>query len=439
MKASKYNLFFEHNDIMLGYNSLYETGVCITKASYHIAMNGLLSDVSIQHLSINHPKIYQILLKEKFIIEDNIDEIELARTILHQTNCDNSTFNVIINPTVNCNFNCWYCYESHVSGSKMSAETVAKTIAFIKLKIDTIAELKNLQIGWFGGEPLLYYKDVVEPILSTIVPYAKEHGIEVYSSFTTNGYLINKSFLSSSKRLHFSNLQITLDGNKEIHNRVRFTHGGRGSYDRIVSNILQCIKFGLNVTVRLNISADTNINVPLLLESFKSLDTEERKLLRFSIHKVWQEKDERVIEDVENLAFQIRSLGFQALYYPNYPTTLRQTCYADKTNQVTINYNGDVFKCTARDFSTRSREGVLKDDGTVYWENQYFARNAKSVFDYQPCNACKIMPICNAGCSQLKIENEQHVCPYKYEEGRKVAYAKKVLLENLYLRKLETK
>ncbi|HOH74428.1 MAG TPA: hypothetical protein PKW38_01450, partial [Paludibacteraceae bacterium] len=55
--------------------------------------------------------------------------------------------------------------------------------------------------------------------------------------------------------------------------------------------------------------------------------------------------------------------------YNKYNDSVRESCYGDKKNQATINFNGDVYKCTARDFKPENREGVLMDDGTIEWND----------------------------------------------------------------------
>ncbi len=49
----------------------------------------------------------------------------------------------------------------------------------------------------------------------------------------------------------------------------------------------------------------------------------------------------------------------------------RNSCYADKINQMTVNYDGGVYKCTARDFNEKNRLGQLCDDGTVLWDKMH--------------------------------------------------------------------
>ncbi len=82
-----------------------------------------------------------------------------------------------------------------------------------------------------------------------------------------------------------------------------------------------------------------------------------------------------------------------------------KSCYADKVNSAVINYNGDVYKCTARDFLKDQREGFINEEGKLVWENGNLERRMSSKFQNPPCLRCKILPICNGGCSQHALEN----------------------------------
>lgn len=77
-------------------------------------------------------KINNLLSDNKFIIDENIDESSIIDDILKRSKGDKSLLYIIINPTLNCNFNCWYCYETHVRKSKISAATIQSIIKYIK-------------------------------------------------------------------------------------------------------------------------------------------------------------------------------------------------------------------------------------------------------------------------------------------------------------------
>lgn len=182
-----------------------------------------------------HPDFFEMLVLNGFIIEDNIDEFKLVENKLKNVINRKDVYRLIINPTMNCNFKCWYCYETHIKDSKMDKNNIDKITKFISNILDD--EIKLLQISFFGGEPLLYYSKVVKPILEYANAISTEKNIFINSDFTTNGFLIDENMIESFKKLNVKNLQITLDGHKELHDNVRYISKKRGSYDKNLDNI----------------------------------------------------------------------------------------------------------------------------------------------------------------------------------------------------------
>ena len=84
----------------------------------------------------------------------------------------------MVYPTQNCNLKCWYCYETHVLNSKMSEEVLENTKSYIT-KLCQNSTNRILRLTFFGGEPFLYYKDIVYPLLV----HAKQECIENKQKF----------------------------------------------------------------------------------------------------------------------------------------------------------------------------------------------------------------------------------------------------------------
>lgn len=99
------------------------------------------------------PEIIAEFVNAGFIIDDSIIEEKIVRESFDK-NQNSKHFKLTINPTLNCNFRCWYCYESHHVQSTMSAEIfdkVKKSITFISNHYESI------ELAFFGGEPMMYF------------------------------------------------------------------------------------------------------------------------------------------------------------------------------------------------------------------------------------------------------------------------------------------
>ncbi len=132
-----------------------------------------------------------------------------------------------------CNLNCSYCFASQgkYNGERavMSYEVGRRALDFL---IENSGTRRNLEVDFFGGEPLMNF-DVVK----RLVAYAREvegkHGKNFRFTLTTNGLLIDDDVIDFANR-EMSNVVLSLDGRREVHDRFRVDYAGRGSYDRIV-------------------------------------------------------------------------------------------------------------------------------------------------------------------------------------------------------------
>jgi uncharacterized protein len=132
-----------------------------------------------------------------------------------------------------CNLRCKYCFadtgEFHGKRSIMSAEVGKKAIDFV---ISHSGSRRNIEIDYFGGEPLMNFEVVKE-----ITEYAKEQGKLHDKNFrftiTTNGILLNED-VKKYVNENMSNVVLSLDGKKDTNDRMRYRIDGSGSYDAIV-------------------------------------------------------------------------------------------------------------------------------------------------------------------------------------------------------------
>lgn len=401
MKASKYNFFFPYMGKIVGFNSFTQEFIVLDtflKDLYDAAVR----ESGFEELEDYHPEFRKMLAGLGFIVPNEEDELQKVMQLRDHIDFNEQHYHLTINPTMNCNFKCWYCYESHVKGSKMDQENKDKIKNAVELILEEQKDLKSFHLSWFGGEPLLYFEDVVKPLSDYIQSRCAEKSIRYTVGFTTNGYLINEETVSWLKNAQVDHLQITLDGHRERHDQVRNVNKNKGSYDQIVSNIFALSEAGIRVVVRINYD-DKNLEDAFpILEDFMSMTGQQKKYTSFSFHNVWQIKTPDITR-CEEIVTEYRKNTFQADSFLSSIDTLRNSCYADKKNQVTINYNGELFKCTARDFNGDNSEGQLTDEGLV-WNEKYDQRlNAK--FKNKPCLECPIMPICNGGCSQQALEH----------------------------------
>ncbi len=132
-----------------------------------------------------------------------------------------------------CNLNCAYCFASqgkyHGERALMSYEVGKQALDFLVANSGT---RHNLEVDFFGGEPLMNF-DVVKQLVAYARSIEKEHNKNFRFTLTTNGVLIDDDVIDFANK-EMSNVVLSLDGRKEVHDRFRVDYAGNGSYDNIV-------------------------------------------------------------------------------------------------------------------------------------------------------------------------------------------------------------
>ena len=140
-----------------------------------------------------------------------------------------------------CNLNCSYCFASqgkyHGDRAVMSFEVGKQALDFL---IENSKGRRNLEVDFFGGEPLMNF-DVVKQLVAYARSREKECGKNFRFTLTTNGVLIDDDVIDFANR-EMSNVVLSLDGRKEVHDRFRVDHAGNGSWERIVPKFQQLVK-----------------------------------------------------------------------------------------------------------------------------------------------------------------------------------------------------
>lgn len=401
MKESQFNSYIPYQDKFVIYNA-FSNEFLVLEPLLNDLIQASINENDLNGLKLIHEELNVALVNKGFFVKNDEDEIEKVKKLRESVDFNEDIFHLIINPTMNCNFKCWYCYETHIKSSRMDEKNLEKTKKLIFNKVFDNPKIKNFRLSWFGGEPLLYFDTTVLPILKYSFELAKEKKITFSSDFTTNGYLITPKMIESFKEYGVNHFQITLDGNEEKHNKVRFVTKNRGSYREIIENIQKLCSNSIQVAVRINYTKENLEGLEDIIADFEKFSSDERKFMTFSFYKVWQESLD-CKDDLEYMTELLLQSNFNvATDYSS--DTVRNSCYADRKNHVTLNYNGEIFKCTARDFTGENMEGELTEEGLLDWNEKYEARmNVK--FQNKPCLSCNILPICNGGCSQSALEN----------------------------------
>ena len=373
--------------------------IILSESVYSLYNSGELS-----LLKEKFPKVFQRLSEGKFIIEESVDEYKQIQEERKKEIEDTSVYHIIVNPTLDCNLSCWYCYENRVPKSAMDEETIEAINKHI-VHYHKNTPYKILKLSFFGGEPFLGF-GAIKKIASFARSFCNANDVKLLLDFTTNGTLCTKEaleFLSGYK----CQFQITLDGDREQHNKIKHTRCK--SFDAFVTTIgnihkiQECIKDSF-VAIRINYNKDTLKNFDSILKELLSLD---RKRMKVILKKIWQvnskEISQKRLAEVMNILFENK---FIVDYYSQ-----GGVCFADRKNQVVFNYDGYVFKCTTISrFDKSNSLGILdRTTGEILWDLQKMQYLAE---DKSPdeCKECQMYPSCGGPCQKKLSENSCWSC-----------------------------
>lgn len=416
MKLSKYSFVIKRGPDYVLYNCWTEKMGVLEER-----LKEWLESSDVNHIQKIHPEFYNYLLREKFIVDNEVNEVEeVIKEWKKEENSD--SFGLMINSTLDCNMQCWYCYEKHKKGSDLTIETSAALLKLVKKKIQE-PQFRKIHISFFGGEPLLNFNTVIWPFLVKVDKMCQEQKKLFSTSMTSNSYLLSNDIIEKFLSLHTNKpvlIQVTIDGNEEMHNKTRYLYGGGKSYQIILSNIKQALNKGIKITLRFNCTNNNIRTFVDVLSDLSDLTEQEKSNMTIDLQRVWQDPFRSDV-DMNYEQLKLRKLFIQKGFIVNPLRHINPSrCYADNDNHVVVNYNGDLYKCSARDFTSENREGVLTSDGKMEW-NEKRALREKLKYSNKTCLSCRIYPLCHGGCSQGKMDRERETgCLKRYTDIDKI-------------------
>jgi uncharacterized protein len=282
--------------------------------------------------------------------------------------------NLIILPTEACNFRCTYCYETF-ENRKMPRPIVTG----IKSLIDRRgADLDDLEIGWFGGEPLLAL-DVITEICKHAIDVSKTEGFTFRSGMTTNGYFLNQDRFSQCLDHKIDFFQISLDGDPDDHNASRKLASGEGTFDRIWSNLIamKATRAEFVVMLRLHYTMQNFISVGQFARRIRDVFGDDSRF-RFFFHHIARlggPNDESIAIVSEQDQKQIEAHLWDASGLSPPPGHDESyICYAAKGNSLVIRSTGRLAKCTVALNDSCNDIGRISENGEVCVDQKKYQR-----------------------------------------------------------------
>jgi len=311
-----------------------------------------------------------------------------------------------------CNLACKYCFaeegEYHGDRSMMSFEVGKQALDFL---VENSGNRRNLEVDFFGGEPLMNF-EVVKQLVAYGRSLEEEHNKKFRFTLTTNGVLLDDEVMEFANR-EMANVVLSIDGRKEVHDTMRPTRNGKGSYDLIIDKFKKFAKLraGKSYYVRgtfthdnLDFSKDV---LHLADEGFDQISVEPVVGPEEERYTIKEADLPKIMEEYDLLAKEIikrekEGRGFTFFHFMIDLTggpcvAKRLSGCGSGTEYLAVTPWGDLYPC---------HQFVGEDDfavGTVYdgVTRQDIVSEFKktSVYSKEDCRDCFARFYCSGGCS----------------------------------------
>ena len=316
-----------------------------------------------------------------------------------------------INIAHDCNLRCQYCFAGQGGYGQwrmlMSVDVARRAVDFL---IAHSGPREHCELDFFGGEPLMNWH-VVQQTIDYVHKQEKKHGKKIKMSLTTNGLLLDKEKVKYLTDNHIS-LILSLDGRKEMHDRMRPGVHGEGTYDEIVKNLQYCVAnrkgeeyYVRGTFTRYNMDFTTDV-IDMIDKGFPAVsmepvvgeDTADYSIKEEDLPRVKAEYDRLaklfIAREEEGRPFFFFHFNMDLWKGPCLPKRLRG-CGAGH-EYLAVVPNGDIYPC----HQFVGREGYVI--GNVYegLKNFKMMRDFRMnhVFSKPECVDCWAKFFCSGGC-----------------------------------------
>ncbi len=311
-----------------------------------------------------------------------------------------------------CNLNCEYCFASqgkyHGDRAVMSFEVGKRALDFL---IENSGTRRNLEVDFFGGEPLMNF-EVVKQLVEYARSVEKEYNKNFRFTLTTNGLLIDDDVIDFANK-EMSNVVLSLDGRKEIHDKYRVDYAGNGSWDRIVPKFQKLVEArgGKNYYMR---GTFTHANPDFLKDIEQMLDLGFTELSMEPVvctpgdpSELTDEDMPIIVEQYEKLASLMRECDKAGTPFTFYHYMIDLTggpCIYKRisgcgsgTEYMAVTPWGDLYPCHQFVGDDKFKLGDIYN-GVSNFEIQksFFDCN---VYSREECRSCWAKLYCSGGCA----------------------------------------
>jgi len=368
-----------------------------------------------------------VLAEHGLLVSSREAEREALAQRFDAHRADTTQLRVTVLTTLQCNFACGYCVQgdhAHYDArtGRMSLDTADRVAAWIEGRLDTLRP-SSLVLTFFGGEPLLNLP-ATYALAERLWAACTARGVRLLVNVITNGLLLTPEVVDRLVPLGLNGIKVTLDGDREAHDRARPLRGGQGTFDRILNNLSR-IAGRCAITIGGNVEADAIDRYPALLallreQPFAGSVTKVsfKPVIRNTPGAARQapviplaglraggpattaaapaggspcDACHFVDDHLDDLREETRRHGFPT------PDGLHQgPCEIHRQHAYTIGPDGTLYACPGFAGESALAVGHVEADRAVAHEAT--ARRFARLTPWDRCGDCEFIPVCAGGC-----------------------------------------
>jgi uncharacterized protein len=388
-------------------------------------------------LTLDQREALTTLSDNGFIVESREADRHNLREFFHRVRENQDQLRVTVLTTLQCNFACGYCFQGdhgdyNKHAAKMSLETAERVARWSEERLDVLTP-ESFVLTFFGGEPLLNLP-VMYFLAERMWQSCQARGVRMLVNIITNGLLLTPDVVDRLVPYGLNGVKVTLDGDRDMHNKMRPLRGGQGTFDKIVKNI-RLVAGKCRVAVGGNFDAESVDTYPALLDFLREQEFAD-KISRVAFKPVIRQPR---VEPAPQPAAGGKFIALTAVSSDSKP--LNGTCMTSAGGGTSIcdncNFIDDQMsflreETKKRGFATvdgvhmgpceihRKHAHTIGPDGALYacpgftgdarmstghidGREESWRQGAAARFDalaaWEQCHDCAFIPVCAGGCT----------------------------------------
>lgn len=407
MRLSRYTLFvdeYPEAGKSLAYNTRTQGLVVLNRK-----IRELLNASPLEQTHVD-AEMWPLLLKLQemgLTVPNDADELEIVRQWFETIRYNSKKLEAYILTSYFCNFACPYCFEGMVKERQkyLTKEKAVEVIEWIKNKTLEMNP-ETVEIVFYGGEPLMNIP-VMEFIAETLHNFYKDTPWHFEFTMVTNGALISPELIDRLNRWGLKFIRITIDGDKENHDRLRPFIGGKGTFDLIMRNIKAVVDKTM-VVLASNFNAESYPSLYRLMDyleleglkdkiglmDFKPITERREAIPHDSGATPTYQCDTEHADKMLELKKELMRRGFKT----SKALGSSGVChFKSGEHQVIIDTDGLIFKCPAMVGHPEKSCGTVASSKLDHRYDEFLSVELGDMKG--KCSDCAYLPFCAGGCN----------------------------------------